>query len=214
MTEFGYTALREQTPANQLVDDLVAAERAGFGFSVMSDHYFPWIEEMGVATTYRRTSTSTAPGRTPTGGWSQPSHQRSAERAWDENAKEFAHQVMDAAAGSHAERVIIAGDIRTRALLLDHLSPPLREAAVVVDREGPADSDATAEAPTAASEPLRAAVHDHDSLVPAEASRSRTAFSARPLVARSPKSESLPSSPSAAAIVRPPWYRSMTRGSM
>ena len=35
----------------------------------------------------------------------------------------------------------------------------------------------------------KAAVHDHDSRVPAEARRSRTAFSARPLVARSPKSE-------------------------
>lgn len=47
MTEFGYTAMCEQTPARQLVGDLVAAERAGFDFSVMSDHYFPWIEEMG-----------------------------------------------------------------------------------------------------------------------------------------------------------------------
>ena len=47
MTEFGYTAMCEQTPARQLVDDLVAAERAGFDFSVMSDHYCPWIEEMG-----------------------------------------------------------------------------------------------------------------------------------------------------------------------
>ena len=90
--------------------------------------------------------------KSPSGGWSQPSHQRSAERTWDENAKGFARQVMDAAAGIHAGRVIIAGDIRTRALLLDHLSPPPREAAVVVDREVPAGSDATAEAPTAASE--------------------------------------------------------------
>ena len=47
MTAFGYTALGEQTPARQLVTDLVAAEMAGFDFSVMSDHYFPWIEEQG-----------------------------------------------------------------------------------------------------------------------------------------------------------------------
>lgn len=47
MTEFGYTALCEQVPAKQLVTDLVAAELAGFDFSVMSDHYFPWIEEQG-----------------------------------------------------------------------------------------------------------------------------------------------------------------------
>ncbi len=47
MTEFGYTAMCEQTPVRQLVSDLVAAEEAGFDFSVMSDHYFPWIEEQG-----------------------------------------------------------------------------------------------------------------------------------------------------------------------
>lgn len=47
MTAFGYTAMGEQTPAKQLVTDLVAAEMAGFDFSVMSDHFFPWIEEQG-----------------------------------------------------------------------------------------------------------------------------------------------------------------------
>jgi G6PDH family F420-dependent oxidoreductase len=47
MTQFGYTAMGEQTPAKQMVTDLVAAELAGFDFSVMSDHYFPWIEEQG-----------------------------------------------------------------------------------------------------------------------------------------------------------------------
>lgn len=47
MTQFGYTALGEQTPAKQMVLDLVAAETAGFDFSVMSDHYFPWIEDQG-----------------------------------------------------------------------------------------------------------------------------------------------------------------------
>jgi G6PDH family F420-dependent oxidoreductase len=47
MTDFGYTAMCEQTPVRQLVSDLAAAEQAGFDFSVMSDHYFPWIEEQG-----------------------------------------------------------------------------------------------------------------------------------------------------------------------
>jgi G6PDH family F420-dependent oxidoreductase len=37
----------EQTPVRQLVTDLVGAEDAGFDFSVMSDHFFPWIEEQG-----------------------------------------------------------------------------------------------------------------------------------------------------------------------
>jgi G6PDH family F420-dependent oxidoreductase len=37
----------EQTPVRQLVSDLQAAEQAGFDFSVMSDHYFPWLEDQG-----------------------------------------------------------------------------------------------------------------------------------------------------------------------
>ncbi|SEF61830.1 F420-dependent oxidoreductase, G6PDH family [Thermomonospora echinospora] len=45
--EFGYTMLCEQTPPKQLVADLVTAEAAGYDFSVISDHYFPWLEEQG-----------------------------------------------------------------------------------------------------------------------------------------------------------------------
>jgi alkanesulfonate monooxygenase SsuD/methylene tetrahydromethanopterin reductase-like flavin-dependent oxidoreductase (luciferase family) len=47
MTSFGYTAMCQQTPVRQLVRDLAGAEQAGFDLSVMSDHYFPWIEEQG-----------------------------------------------------------------------------------------------------------------------------------------------------------------------
>ena len=47
MTQYGYTASCEQTPVRQLVSDLQAAEQAGFDFSVMSDHYFPWLEDQG-----------------------------------------------------------------------------------------------------------------------------------------------------------------------
>ena len=47
MTQFGYTAMCEQTPVRQLVSDLQAAEQAGFDFSAMSDHYFPWLEDQG-----------------------------------------------------------------------------------------------------------------------------------------------------------------------
>jgi G6PDH family F420-dependent oxidoreductase len=45
--QFGYTMLCEQTPPKQLVDDLVRAEEIGFDFSVISDHYFPWLEQQG-----------------------------------------------------------------------------------------------------------------------------------------------------------------------
>lgn len=45
--DFGYTLLCEQTPPKQLVSDLVEAERIGFDYSVISDHYFPWLEVQG-----------------------------------------------------------------------------------------------------------------------------------------------------------------------
>ena len=47
MTDFGYTMMCEQSPPDQLVQDLQAAERAGFDFSVISDHYQPWLAEQG-----------------------------------------------------------------------------------------------------------------------------------------------------------------------
>ncbi|MFI6458202.1 TIGR03557 family F420-dependent LLM class oxidoreductase [Streptosporangium amethystogenes] len=47
MAEIGYTMMCEQTPAGQLVEDVVTAERVGFDYAVISDHYFPWLEEMG-----------------------------------------------------------------------------------------------------------------------------------------------------------------------
>src|SRR5690242_10922926 len=39
----------EQTGPAQLVDDAVRAERAGFDFAVISDHYYPWLAEQGHA---------------------------------------------------------------------------------------------------------------------------------------------------------------------
>lgn len=47
MIAWGYTLLCEQAGPRQLVDDAVAAERAGFDFSVISDHYFPWLDRQG-----------------------------------------------------------------------------------------------------------------------------------------------------------------------
>ena len=37
----------EQRSPKDLVDDLVRAENAGFDFSVISDHFHPWLEEQG-----------------------------------------------------------------------------------------------------------------------------------------------------------------------
>ncbi|MGH3361292.1 MAG: LLM class flavin-dependent oxidoreductase, partial [Nocardioides sp.] len=44
---FGYTLMTEQSPPRSLVGYSRLAEDAGFDFEVMSDHYFPWLEEQG-----------------------------------------------------------------------------------------------------------------------------------------------------------------------
>lgn len=49
MTDFGYTMMCEQAGPRQLVGDVAAAEQAGFDFSVISDHYQPWLESQGHA---------------------------------------------------------------------------------------------------------------------------------------------------------------------
>lgn len=47
MVRFGYTMMCEQSRPDQLVRDVQRAEDAGFDFSVISDHYFPWLESQG-----------------------------------------------------------------------------------------------------------------------------------------------------------------------
>src|SRR3977135_1962989 len=47
MTLIGYTMMCEQAGPKQLVRDVVLAEEAGFDFAVISDHYFPWLDEQG-----------------------------------------------------------------------------------------------------------------------------------------------------------------------
>lgn len=49
MHRFGYTLMTEQAGPRALVRHAHEAERAGFDFEVMSDHYFPWLEEQGHA---------------------------------------------------------------------------------------------------------------------------------------------------------------------
>jgi G6PDH family F420-dependent oxidoreductase len=49
MTSFGYTMMTEQSRPDELVSDVVAAEHAGFDFSVCSDHFQPWLAEQGHA---------------------------------------------------------------------------------------------------------------------------------------------------------------------
>ncbi|KPC60248.1 TIGR03557 family F420-dependent LLM class oxidoreductase [Streptomyces chattanoogensis] len=47
MVHIGYTMLTEQAGPRDLVEHVVGAERAGFDFSVTSDHYSPWLAAQG-----------------------------------------------------------------------------------------------------------------------------------------------------------------------
>src|ERR1700709_1832636 len=49
MTRFGYTLMCEHTGPRELVRDAAHAERAGFDFEVISDHYSPWLDSQGHA---------------------------------------------------------------------------------------------------------------------------------------------------------------------
>ncbi|MFG2644884.1 LLM class F420-dependent oxidoreductase [Streptomyces sp. NPDC048370] len=49
MVRIGYTMMTEQAGPRELVSHVVAAERAGFDFSVISDHSFPWLDSQGHA---------------------------------------------------------------------------------------------------------------------------------------------------------------------
>src|ERR1044072_7177932 len=47
MVEFGYTLMTEQAGPRDLVRHAAGAERAGFAFEGMSEHYFPWLGSQG-----------------------------------------------------------------------------------------------------------------------------------------------------------------------
>jgi hypothetical protein len=84
--------------------------------------------------------------KTSVGGWSQDRYQRSVEETWNANAKQLAAEMVAVAGRIGAQHVVVAGDVRARSLLLDHLPKLMRESAAVVDEEVDADSPALAEA--------------------------------------------------------------------
>ncbi|HEX2193364.1 MAG TPA: TIGR03557 family F420-dependent LLM class oxidoreductase [Candidatus Limnocylindria bacterium] len=47
MTSIGYALSSEEHPPRDLVAHAVAAERAGFEFALVSDHFHPWIDRQG-----------------------------------------------------------------------------------------------------------------------------------------------------------------------
>jgi hypothetical protein len=84
--------------------------------------------------------------KTSVGGWAQDRYQRNVEETWEENAKALAAEVISVATAFDARHVIVAGDVHARSLLLARLPKPLRESAVLVDEEVPADSQLLASA--------------------------------------------------------------------
>lgn len=49
MVKLGYKLMAEEHPPSALVANAVAAEKAGFDFAAISDHFFPWLDEQGHA---------------------------------------------------------------------------------------------------------------------------------------------------------------------
>jgi Bacterial archaeo-eukaryotic release factor family 2 len=84
--------------------------------------------------------------KSPSGGWSQSHHQRNAEEAWEENAKELAASVVEASERIRAEHIVLAGDVRARTLVLEHLPAELQSKTALVEEEVPPDSPMMAEA--------------------------------------------------------------------
>jgi G6PDH family F420-dependent oxidoreductase len=47
MVQLGYAISSEEFRPNDLVDNAVKAEKTGFGFALISDHYHPWMDSQG-----------------------------------------------------------------------------------------------------------------------------------------------------------------------
>jgi hypothetical protein len=51
--KIGFTMMCEQSGPRELVRDVAMTEEAGFDYSVISDHYVPWLDEQGLVRTGR-----------------------------------------------------------------------------------------------------------------------------------------------------------------
>jgi coenzyme F420-dependent glucose-6-phosphate dehydrogenase len=47
MPELGFALSSEDHPPNELVHQAALAERAGFTFALISNHYHPWVDAQG-----------------------------------------------------------------------------------------------------------------------------------------------------------------------
>jgi hypothetical protein len=76
------------------------------------------------------------------GGWAEQRYQRSAEETWAENARLIADTVTTEAERVRAQFVVVGGDVQERSMVLALLPAPLRDAAVLVEKEVAPDSAA------------------------------------------------------------------------
>jgi hypothetical protein len=98
---------------------LVLVDRVGADLQVRSPQRAAETRSVNGATTPIR--------KVEPGGWSQPRYQRRAENTWDRNARGVAAEVERLGAEYRARLVVVSGDVRARALLLEHLGSPWRE---------------------------------------------------------------------------------------
>ena len=104
------------------------------------------------------------------GGWSHRRIQQRAENRWEDNARDVAERVSELANETAARLVTIAGDVRARQFVLDHLDHPTREVATVLDvgdPDGIADETVKLVADVVARD-TRAILEDHRNRVSAE----------------------------------------------
>jgi hypothetical protein len=73
------------------------------------------------------TGTDSPITKTAVGGWSQRRYQQRAEDSWEHNAGEVARVVARLAEAAGARLIVLAGDVRAKALLVERLPAPLAE---------------------------------------------------------------------------------------
>lgn len=124
------------------ITDWLANASAGVGFVLaLVDHQgadvatYP-AEGMEVATDASVGEPSKYEQKVKGGGWSHLNWQRSAETVWRRNADEAAAEIERQARASRPELVIIAGDERSRGLVVDGLPVGLGADLIVLDRAG------------------------------------------------------------------------------
>lgn len=70
------------------------------------------------------------------GGWSQPGYQSAAEENWQRMAAQISQEAVELARQVHARVLLVAGDVRERALVADRLAEALPAARVVQTEAG------------------------------------------------------------------------------